>query len=451
MAESGRKRGISLRLVMVLMFVVGLTVSGMVLYVTRLTTAGYADTERATEEFLRCQSDIYTIEDRITGLNDRARNYVVSGSDEELVRYCNAYQVQQVLDAPLVELRAAMTDVRFHKHLDSVLNLGEQLAAMQRCAMRLAMDGYGRDVSKYPEAMQAVVLSDADRALSPEEKIQRASASLYSPDYMVLKNQLEVRLGLCKDIVNESMAARLKQYSDRLERLFDWQRALVFSMIATLLLVVLYTLGAVIFPMHRLVREIRAGRCADNRGSREIRFLAETYNAMHRHMEEDNSRLSYEAAHDPLTGLYNRSAFDALRAETAGQNVALLIIDVDLFKHVNDQYGHDMGDKVLVRVARVLRESFREADKVCRIGGDEFSVIMVGATSAITAVIRRKVAAAAAILAAPDDGIPPVTVSVGCAFADQMKPGEDLFKNADQALYGVKQRGRNDCGFYMGG
>lgn len=450
MAERGavRGRGLSLRTVIVLMFLVGIAVSGLVLAATYQTTSGYADTERATEELLNCQSDIYTIEDRITSLNDRSRNYVVNGGDEELVRYCNEYQVQQVLDAPLVGLRSAMADVRFNKHLDAVLDLSEQMSRMQRYAMRLAAEGYGRDLSNYPPVIQQTALTAEDRALSREAQTAKASVSLYSPDYMVLKNQLEVRLGLCKDILNQTMTARLNEYSDRLERMFNWQRRLIFGMIATLLMVLIYVLAAVIYPMHRLVHEIRAGNFAGERGSSEIRFLAETYNAMHRHMAEANTRLSYEAAHDPLTGLYNRSAFDALRNETAGQSIALLIIDIDLFKHINDAYGHAMGDKVLIRVARVLRDSFREADKVCRIGGDEFSVIMVGGTSAIAPVIRRKVTAAAEILAAPDGDIPAVTISVGCAFSNQMKPGDDLFKKADQALYAVKQRGRNDCGFY---
>ena len=124
-------------------------------------------------------------------------------------------------------------------------------------------------------------------------------------------------------------------------------------------------------------------------------------------------------------------------------------MDIDLFKGINDNYGHDVGDKVLVRVAHVLQESFRGADRVCRIGGDEFAVIMTGMTSDKKDLIRSRVAHAAAILGHSENDIPAVTISAGCAFSDQLSgPDEDLFKNADRALYAVKDGGRGDCSFY---
>jgi diguanylate cyclase (GGDEF)-like protein len=164
-------------------------------------------------------------------------------------------------------------------------------------------------------------------------------------------------------------------------------------------------------------------------------------------MQEANKKLSYEAAHDPLTGLYNRSSFELLQKQHRDRGFALLLIDVDKFKHINDTYGHDMGDKVLIRVARVLQDSFREADKVCRIGGDEFCVIMLDAASSVKDTIREKVAAVEKALSTPENGIPPVTLSVGVAFTDAQKDGESLYKNADRALYKVKEGGRNGCEF----
>ena len=169
---------------------------------------------------------------------------------------------------------------------------------------------------------------------------------------------------------------------------------------------------------------------------------------MYNRMENANARLSYEAAHDALTGLYNRSYYEAVRDESEKRNIALLIVDVDYFKDVNDTWGHDIGDQVLIRVARTLSDSFRDADKVCRIGGDEFSVIMMDINSSKKEVISRKVADMSQILSRKQENIPPVTVSVGVAFSDQMKEGENLFKNADRALYTVKENGRNGCAFF---
>ena len=214
----------------------------------------------------------------------------------------------------------------------------------------------------------------------------------------------------------------------------------------SLLIIAIVIFSLVINPLRQQISNISREQMMDEKGTTELQFLARTYNRM---FEQTQEKLSYEATHDPLTRLYNRSAYDDLRAKCARQNVALLLIDVDHFKNVNDTYGHDVGDKVLMRVADVLRSSFRGEDMVCRIGGDEFSVIMVNATSTLTELVRNKIARAAEKLANPTDDVPSVTLSVGVAFTDQKAEGEDLFKNADRALYQVKMKGRNGCGFYV--
>jgi len=86
---------------------------------------------------------------------------------------------------------------------------------------------------------------------------------------------------------------------------------------------------------------------------------------------------------------------------------------------------------------------------VCRIGGDEFSVIMVHANASLTDLVRSKMMRAAQKLGAPSDDLPRVTLSVGVVFSDQRREGEDLFKLADQALYQTKMKGRNGCTVYQ--
>ena len=95
-----------------------------------------------------------------------------------------------------------------------------------------------------------------------------------------------------------------------------------------------------------------------------------------------------------------------------------------------------------------LRGSFRTEDYVCRIGGDEFAVIMVHADSNLRGLLMSKIAAANAKLAHPADGLPVVSLSVGVAFGDRENPGEDIFKDADKALYRVKEGGRCGIDFY---
>ena len=107
-----------------------------------------------------------------------------------------------------------------------------------------------------------------------------------------------------------------------------------------------------------------------------------------------------------------------------------------------------MGDKVLKRVADILRHSFRSVDIICRIGGDEFVVIMTRADSSMRDVVEQKILLCNKQLSTPKDGLPPTTLSVGVAFSDRQHPSGDIYKDADTALYSVKQRGRNGIAFY---
>jgi len=129
-------------------------------------------------------------------------------------------------------------------------------------------------------------------------------------------------------------------------------------------------------------------------------------------------------------------------------HMALILADIDYFKQINDTYGHDMGDKILKRVAEVLKQSFRSVDIICRFGGDEFVVVMTRVNSTMKDMVVRKMKQANETLKSPKDGLPPVSLSVGIAFADRENPSGDIFKDADTALYRVKEAGGNGCQVY---
>ena len=160
------------------------------------------------------------------------------------------------------------------------------------------------------------------------------------------------------------------------------------------------------------------------------------------------------AAHDPLTGLFNRRYFERrLREESAHARrhrrpFALVMIDLDHFKLVNDTYGHDSGDRVLRHVAEVTTGHLREDDIACRYGGEEF-VLLLRATSTMAARIvanRLRAALAAKPIALGPKGEPRhVTFSAGVAAADDANgfAVDGIMARADQALYRAKRGGRN--------
>ena len=162
------------------------------------------------------------------------------------------------------------------------------------------------------------------------------------------------------------------------------------------------------------------------------------------------------ATHDPLTGLYNRRYFDealrrviaAWRRSLRGERhaVAAIMFDLDHFGDFNKQHGHQIGDEVLRTFAGVLRRRFRDTDLVARFGGEEFVVVLEGATRDDAVRIADEVRAALAdrpVLG--DDGARLlVTVSAGCAEIDEAEPtGEQLLRTADVALFMAKRAGRN--------
>ncbi len=125
-----------------------------------------------------------------------------------------------------------------------------------------------------------------------------------------------------------------------------------------------------------------------------------------------------------------------------------LLFDADMFKRVNDDHGHEVLDRVLKKIDATLTENFRSDDYICRIGGDEFMVLMVHISRDVRRLIENKVMQINADLAKAEDGLPPVSVSVGVALCRNTDNPQELFHDADVALYYVKDHDRNGCCFY---
>jgi diguanylate cyclase (GGDEF)-like protein len=155
---------------------------------------------------------------------------------------------------------------------------------------------------------------------------------------------------------------------------------------------------------------------------------------------------------DLLTGLYNRRGFEAAAAAMLGNNrsraVAVVLFDLDHFKKINDQYGHDVGDLVLRRVADTAKRNFRSTDLLVRHGGEEFLALLpdVGKEEAAQMAERVRAAVEEEQIALAGGGLVAVTASFGCAARSHSARGdqfEDLIKKADMALYAAKAAGRN--------
>ena len=166
-----------------------------------------------------------------------------------------------------------------------------------------------------------------------------------------------------------------------------------------------------------------------------------------RRREAIEAQLEKLVVTDQLTGAFNRRRFDeTLIAEMklesrVARGLALIILDIDHFKLINDNHGHDTGDKVLKELVKVIQGTIRQSDFFFRIGGEEFALISYAEEPAQLETLAEKIRAEVDAHEFPRVGR--VTISVG---AGQYMPGDDysrLYKRADKALYAAKEEGRN--------
>lgn len=166
--------------------------------------------------------------------------------------------------------------------------------------------------------------------------------------------------------------------------------------------------------------------------------------------EEAITQLQEQAARDPLTGLHNRlhleSVFQQLSHHPANKHrLVLMLIDIDWFKKINDEYGHDIGDEVLIKVAEILQRHTRNTDWLFRVGGEEFCIILPATPKSeayLLAEQLRKAQAQEAVVTS--QGALETTISIGLAcWPIEGKKLDTLYRQADQRLYQAKRAGRN--------
>lgn len=163
------------------------------------------------------------------------------------------------------------------------------------------------------------------------------------------------------------------------------------------------------------------------------------------------AQLREQAIRDPLTGLYNRRYLDATlqrelaRSQRENQPLALILMDLDHFKRVNDTYGHQAGDAVLLQLARLLTEMARAGDVASRHGGEEFLLLMPTMSLATARERAEALRHAFGSRGIPFGGLTlHATLSIGiAAYPDHGNTAEDLFRHADRSLYQAKHGGRN--------
>ena len=410
----------------------------------------YYELAQRTREYVFAQEDARDLLFGSNYLTDQARLYAVTKDHD----YAEAY-FTEVHETRRRDLALEALEVHLRGRNEDALNtskeameLSNALMVLEIHSMKLAALSAGEDMGSLAREIQDYQLTEEELSWTAQQQADASIELVFGEEYRTMKGQIEAKMS----DVTRSVIEICER--DQAESEGTMKNALLRQSIYTVLVVILvifsYIMIAVLIlrPIRIYVNCIKNNNFLEITGAYEFKYLAATYNNVYEMTMEQQNMLRKKAERDALTGLLNRQAFEQLKSQLriSSEPLAFLIIDVDVFKSINDNYGHDVGDQALIKVARLLDENFRKVDYVLRIGGDEFAVIMEKTGPDKKPIIRSKIEAINEILQHPEDEavFPKYSVSVGIAFSEKGFY-DDLFQQTDQALYHTKENGR--CGY----
>lgn len=440
--------GIPIRVLNTAMIVLVSFVSLMFLQAVQQTSSAYHEFAQATENYIACETAANNMKSGSNYLTTQIRQFVITQDGKYLENYCTEAYESQRREKAVQQLEEYASGKPAHQYLERAIYRSNELMDTEYYAAKLVLESTGQDAGSAAEAVDAIELTAADRALSNGDKIKRAEQLVFGDNYQNDVDVIERNVALCKSSLVEEIDAEKNRNAEIIDGLLTTEQILTWALLIVAIVIIVSIIVLILWPIREYVVHIGENQALPVTGANELRIMADEYNALYEENLKHSDDLRRKAEHDHLTGLYNREVFERLLHAYQNESVALLIVDLDYFKEVNDHYGHDGGDKMLKKLADRLSHTFRSTDYPCRIGGDEFAVIMTDATPDLAPIISTKVKTLADGLADVSDGLPAATLSVGIAFNDGTLDSETLFKHADAALYQVKEAGRNGHAFY---
>lgn len=451
MEEKAKKpiKGIKIRSMNIKMIILSCVLYIILLLATVHAASQYRIMVSNTEDYIACEEDASLVREGSDYLTEQVRLYTVTRDPRYMEEYFTEVYTTRRRDTALEKMQAFGVSGNAFSYLQNALENSNKLMEQEIYAMRLIAAAEKINEAELPEDVRQMALTAGDETLSPDEMIAKAQDMVFGTSYQGAKESIMSNISYFVDSIMGDTMQKQQDSAQALKRTMTRQQILISILFAENILTFILISILVVKPLDIYIENIGEKERLQITGSYEFKYLALTYNNIYELNATNEAMLSYRAEHDALTGIINRGAFDRLRQILKTQQVplALLIIDVDKFKQVNDGYGHETGDKVLKKVAKLLEDSFRSSDYAARIGGDEFAVIVTDATPDMRTIIEKKISSINDKLMNPSHDLPKVSLSVGGAFS-QNGFEDTLYKKADKALYEVKENGRCGCRFY---
>lgn len=441
-------KGVKIRTFNMLMILLSLIIFICLIINTLRMPGQYRDLIFSSDEYMVCEKDSADLNSASDYLTEQVRLYVETMDIKNMQNYFTEANETRRREKALEELGRHETSESVRESLESALQVSNDLMDREIYAMKLISLANGYDEDTLPEEVRAVQLKAADAALTPQEMIETARDLVFNTGYQDAKALIKSHLQHFVEGLLTTMSERQTISETKLGDSLSRQRALIFALFIMNVITFAVVTVLIVRPLTIHIKRIKDNGLLKITGSYEFKYLALTYNDIYEVNAANKAVLEKKAVHDPLTGLMNRGGFDNLRRvmKSSATPLAFVIADVDTFKQINDNYGHEVGDRVLQKVSNLMSCIFRATDYVVRLGGDEFAVIMPGMKREDLPVLELKLKKINQNLMETNDGLPSASLSAGVAFS---KHGfhDELFNQADQALYYVKEHGR--CGYHI--
>ena len=448
MLEKIKEQGVSLRAAHWIMVVIALVVTAALLVETYLSSQAFKELSGATGEYIELERAAKELMEASDYLTQEVQSFTVTGEQAHMKSYFEESENNRRRESSIDTMMEKMSDSFAARQMQNAMNESLKLMDTEYYAMALVCSV--KEFSSVPEAVARTKLTFDDSLLSADAKMEKARRMVHDEKYHQAKDVIRAGINGC---VNE-----LEKITNRVQD--ETSVKMSGELLKIRILVIALAVGTIVFlfittmlginPLLQGVEKIKEDSEIPEVGAYEFRYLARTYNDMYSAFKQNIANLNYHVSHDKLTGVYNRMGYDILSSNLDFTTTTVIMIDVDHFKDINDSHGHDIGDKVLQKLARILRATFRSDDYICRIGGDEFVVFMMYTAEDYKKVLIDKIRRINDALAATKaDNLPVVSISAGVVYGkDEVDPGL-IMKHVDEALYSMKQQGRKGCYFYV--
>lgn len=285
----------------------------------------------------------------------------------------------------------------------------------------------------------------------PDQKF--ALEILHSKAYHKAKEKIMLPIDHFLELIDYRTQKELNYYNRKIDSNINNMIAL-FAIFAVALIISMSLLKRrLLVPLHNLSQSItwykqgKKGFQTKALFEDEIGLITNEFSSLMRNLDEKYALIKKISISDELTGAYNRKFYNEKISDLFssykryGRTFSILMYDIDDFKHINDTYGHDTGDKVLLKMSRLVQDSIRQTDYLCRIGGEEFVVLLpetsLNEASEVAKKLREKIVNTILI---PQRL---VTISIGVTEVLKEDDEESLYKRTDKLLYLAKRGGKD--------